>query len=362
MTQGSRRSDVEYVWSPLLLPRPSEIRVVYLDLNHWIGLAKATTGHRDAGRYSDLLKAARSRRAERSVIFVLSGQHYMEMSLIRDPRQRRDLAAVMEELSGFATLLCRSVVMRFELEAGIDSATGASTTPFAPLPVVGSGFGHAFGRAGKMQIWHEDGLPAEVTRQNWPDGPEAYDATLARIQLSTERHVLAGPQDDDFEELAAYGFVPDVARIGQEKRAQQEREQASRLDKFPKWRKGRLRDVVSARYMFIELLDMTIESLVARGLTLEDVWSGLDSARRLVDSMPSGDVHVSLQTAAHRNPQITWTSNDYFDIDALSLAVPYCDIVLTERHRSHALWTEGCPERLNTTVTASPIDLIDLLR
>lgn len=360
MTAGVRRSDVEYVWPLLLLP-PPEITVVYLDLNHWIGLAKASTGHRDAGQYLDLLEAARARRADGSVTFVLSGQHYMEMSLIRDPRQRRDLAVVMEELSGFTTLLCRSVVMRFEFEAALDAATGTQTTAFVPLPVLGNGFGHAFGIQGKAEIRHKDGLPVDVIRRSWPGGPQAYNATLAEMQLYAERQMLAGPKDDDLDALTANGFVPYAARIGQEKRAQQEREQATRFDDFPNWRKGRIRDVVSTRYMIVELLDMTTESLARRGLKLEDVWFDVDSARGLVDSMPSGDVHVSLQTAAHRNPQTTWKPNDYFDIDALSLAVPYCDIVLTERHRCHVLRTEGCAQRLDTVVIASPDELIALL-
>jgi hypothetical protein len=105
MTAGVRRRDVDYVWSPLLGRAPVGPTVLYLDLNHWIGLAKAATRHREAGRYVDLLDLARRRKADGSVRFVLSGQHYMEMSLIRDPRQRRHLATVMEELSGFDPLL-----------------------------------------------------------------------------------------------------------------------------------------------------------------------------------------------------------------------------------------------------------------
>jgi len=362
MTAGVRRSEVDYVWPPLLLLPPPDVTVVYLDLNHWIGLAKARTGHRDAGPYGDLLEAARARRSQGSVTFVLSGQHYMEMSLIRSPRQRGDVAAVMEELSNFATLLCRPVVMRLELEAALDAATRTETTPFVPLPILGSGFGHAFGKRGRVEIRHKDGVPAETIRRDWPGGADRYDATLATVHLVTERHMLAGPQDDELEALAAHGFVPRAAQLGQEKRAQQEREQATRFDAFPSLRKGRTRDAVSARYMVIELFDMLSESLAIRGRTLDDVWSDIDSARRLVDSMPSGDVHVSLQTAAHRNPQTRWTPNDYFDIDALSLAVPYCNIVVTERHRCHALQAEGCPQRLDTVVIASPDELTILLQ
>jgi hypothetical protein len=38
------------------------------------------------------------------------------------------------------------------------------------------------------------------------------------------------------------------------------------------------------------------DGLAARGLEIEDVWSGVEALRRVVDAMPSGDVAVSLLT------------------------------------------------------------------
>ena len=95
------------------------------------------------------------------------------------------------------------------------------------------------------------------------------------------------------------------------------------------------------------------QALAARNLELEEVFPDPKYARRFVDSMPSADVCVSLITAAHRNPQTRWTGNDMFDIDALSVAVPYCDIVVTERHARHALEVAGAPDRAGTAVMAT---------
>jgi hypothetical protein len=103
------------------------------------------------------------------------------------------------------------------------------------------------------------------------------------------------------------------------------------------------------------------EALLGRGLDLEDVFRSAEDARRFVDSMPRGDVWVTLLTVAHRNPQTRWTSNDIFDFDALSAATAYCDIVVTERHAHHVLHRAGLPERLNTLVLATPDELVDAL-
>jgi hypothetical protein len=59
-----------------------------MDLNHWIGLAKANIGHPDGARYKDALAAMRQTKAAGSVIFPLSGTHYMELAGIGGARQR----------------------------------------------------------------------------------------------------------------------------------------------------------------------------------------------------------------------------------------------------------------------------------
>lgn len=361
MQEGLHRSDVPYIWPPTLVRDPGR-RSVYLDLNHWIGLAKAAVDHPDGARYADLLVAAREALATAEVVFPLSAQHYMELAAIRDPRQRRDIAEVMRELSEFRTLLCRTLIMRLELEAVLDGLVGRRETPYASLPVLGTGFGHTIGINGRFHILHRSGASPESIRQNWPDSPEAHDRLLAELQYMGEWMMLRGPEDHELDELRAKGFAPLAARKGQEERAQQEREQAQRFDDDPRWRRGRIRDVVATRYVIVELFDALHEALDARGTTIQDVFGeNRDELRTFVDSMPSGDVHVSLQVAAHRNPQSSWTPNDYFDIDALALAVPYCDVVATDRRRAHDLAWAACPSRLDTAVVATPEELIDLL-
>jgi hypothetical protein len=78
--------------------------------------------------------------------------------------------------------------------------------------------------------------------------------------------------------------------------------------------------------------------------------------------MPSGDVSETLITAAHRNPQKQWTANDIFDIDALSVAVPYCQVVVTERHAGRTLPVAGLPARLGTDVLATLDDLAAIVQ
>jgi hypothetical protein len=358
MRAGVVRTETDYVWPNALVPPARDARLVYLDLNHWINLAKAAVGHADGARFRGALDALREAKSSGAYAFPLSATHYMEMMGITDPRQRFDVAAVMEELSGFASLVCRSIVMRLELEAAIDAVAHPRPQPYAQVPVLGQGVLQAFGKRGGLRIRSQAGEDVtEAARLQWPHGPEDFDRWQSNAELQLDRSVLRGPTDAEAPTLRASGWDPTAARRTADQRAAQEREQAARLAAEPRWRRGRLRDVVSVRYVIFELKEMLEEALAARGLQLEDVWSDPESARRLVDSMPSADVSVSLTTSAHRNPQTNWTANDVFDIDALSVAVPYCDVVVTERHARHTLHLSGAPKRSGTTVMSNLAEL-----
>ena len=313
----------------------------------------------DGKRYRDLLAMARAARAADRACFPLSGMHYMEMSGIKDPGQRRDIAGVMEELSRFQTLLCRSLVMRLELEAVLDVFVGHRTVPYSTLEVVGSGWGHAFGIQGQLRIESEAGGSTEAIRADWPGGPRAHDEFLAELQRHGERAMLEGPADDELDELRKDGYDAATAKRGAERRAEQEREQAARFDQEPRWRRGRLRDVVAVRYLIVELFDMLTEGLAARGVDLDALpLEDRASVRQSVDAMPSGDVHVSLQVEMHRDSESQWSSNDFFDLDSMALAVPYCDVVATDKQRQHQIKATGCHQRLSTVLTTTPQQIL----
>jgi len=223
------------------------------------------------------------------------------------------------------------------------------------LPLLGSGVFWAFGRVG-LRFRNGTTDTTDLIRQTLPD---LYD----RVRLLFERAMLRGPQDHELDDLRSRGWVADAGTAVAERRAQQEREQADRFDLDAAWRSGRLRDVVLAREVVVELFDMLTEALEARGRRFAELNLDTDRsrARQLVRAMPSSEVSVELKRAAHRNPQLGWSTNDVFDIDAMSLTVPYCDIVATERRACAALRAAHLDRRMSTVVVATPNDLIAAL-
>jgi hypothetical protein len=284
------------------------------------------------------------------------------MEAIKDPRQRADLAEVMAELSQFCTLISHPTVLQLELDAALDAVMQPRAEPLLPVPLLGQGVGHAFGHTSRLIVEHVDGtLSMDEIRSSFKDGPEAFDDMLSTTELEFERRMLAGPADEDLPRLRQLGYNPEAARGHVEARAEQEHRLKENLTADPGWRKGRLRDVVSARYLANELGRMCAENLQSRGVKAEGFLQSREAARRLVDSMPSGDVFVTLTTESHRNPQLTWQRNDVFDIDAMAVAVAYCDVVVTERHRQHQIQSTGLDLRLTTSVLASPAELANAL-
>jgi hypothetical protein len=118
-----------YVWPQTLRWPTPPPKLVYLDLNHWIALAKALAGHRDGKSHEDVLSAC-IRAVERgSAIFPISDTIYFEISKIGPHRQRRDLREVIEKVSRYFVVTARSVISAHEIEALLDRIVGPNPEP-----------------------------------------------------------------------------------------------------------------------------------------------------------------------------------------------------------------------------------------
>jgi hypothetical protein len=339
---------------------------VYLDFNHWIYLAKAAVGTTHGKAYESALERCRAARADGRAIFPLSAAHYMEMASIQDPAQRLDVAGVMAELSDFQVIVNRTVVARLELDAVLTHYVSPPATPLSKVELLGMGSGPAFGMVGGLRIVDDQGN--DITEQIRQEHGIEFDVTMADITRRFERQVLEGPEDSEVPALRARGWDPTVTRRVAQQRADQEADLQARLAssaEYAKWSRGeRLRDVVLGREVWLELREFLDEALALRGRPLTEVVGdepGKVPAHALVRAMPSSEVATVLKTEDHRNRDKRWQPNDIFDIDALALAVPYCDVVVTERHRCHVLRTARMNTRMSTTVLSSLNDLSSYL-
>jgi hypothetical protein len=348
-----------YTWPATLRLPARPPKLVFLDLNHWVSLAKAHTGHHDGGQFRDALAACVDAVNAGAAVFPISDSIYMEVAKIGQYRQRRDLRDVIERVSGYRVVTSRVVVAEHEVEGLLDRLVGPSPDPINAMDYLDWGVARAFGKVGGFRIKSKDNerdVTDEVRSQH-PAGPEAFDLALMKAELELNRKTLDGPTAEEVPEMRGLGWDPMAAFEVALRRATQEMEQVERFNADPSWRRGRIRDVVAAREVAIEINNILWRGLSARGTDLEVAFSDPEAARRAFDSMPSFDVSVSLKTAYHRDPSHRWKPNDIQDIDALSSTVPYCDIVVTDREAASHLLRTGVSERLQTTVLSNISDL-----
>ena len=106
MFDGRDRVDLPYaIPSNLRFP---ELRLIYLDLNHWINLSKCKAEHKDGQRYRAAFDACAAAVDEGRALFPISMSTIMEIIAIQNPQQRLRLRQTIEQLSRFRTVLPRA--------------------------------------------------------------------------------------------------------------------------------------------------------------------------------------------------------------------------------------------------------------
>jgi hypothetical protein len=170
---------------------------VYLDQWVWIRLALA--GVRRPRSHGDVaaLEAIREASAD-GVVFPLSATHYEETIRITDPRQRRDLAAVMAPLSQMRTIRRHNDLVRHQFLVALHETVGRPTfRPAQPNPL-GIGVSWVFrGVQAFFRVVDSDGRVVDSVDPQW----------VRQINQHAEAEVLAGPADEDIAFLAELNYV-----------------------------------------------------------------------------------------------------------------------------------------------------------
>lgn len=311
---------------------------IYLDLKDWVALAKARLGRAEFPYDQAAYDGLRSAVTARQVIVALSATTYVEVARNSSLRQRTDLADVMAEISGFVTITGRSVALRHQFQTALAARFGGPEP--APLSPLGLGIAFATGDRRRLVLRSkngaEPGMPAEQIREI-----EAFG------RASLEYVMMRGPRPEDIPQLQAYGYQPDTVVVIETERLERERKLAAMLAAGTTER-SRLSDIVHARYLFWELRDHLREDLHPYGITIDEFFAnGKAWLNAFLDDIPAAAITVTLTEKGFRNRDKAWKGNDLRDADAMSAAVPYCDVVLTDKYvaaqlaRSPAVTSQG---------------------
>jgi hypothetical protein len=251
-------------------------------------------------------------------------------------------------------------IAELEIDAMIGALLGSESAGDR-IDLLGPTFGWAFGMGGGPIVHDADGNDSSASMRE-EVGDSEFERIMAEASLALERGMLTGPPDEEITALRAVGYAPEKTHEVAERRAQQERDLSARLDEDDKWRRGRLRDVVSASELTHERIDqITRATLVRRTDIGQVVRKDRERMRAFAEGMHSSRVAISLKTRYHRDGRHQWTQNDIHDIDALAIAVPYCDTVFTDKAARNALAASRELRSFGTFLPRRPGELADWL-
>ena len=335
---------------------------MYLDQWVWIRLARAANGEPREDSDPQVLAAVQEA-AENGVAFPLSATHYIETSKITNPRNRHDVARTMASISHCRTLRARKVLLRHQMLHAMHLAFGRPAfRPQAP-DVLGTGFRWAFdGEPGPLVLRGPDGLVDPATIDGMPE-------FLRKANQLAELMILAGPSDAEVGILRQqYGFRPEAMIEVEASRLEWESSYVDVLANHPASR-AELRVRLQARELLHEHLAMytALTSEYRINLSREVGYNPHRpnvSRRRMVsfaDTIPSLRIAVDLKVELFRNATKPWTMNAIHDIDALSMAVPYCHIVVPDREMTSLLSRSGTGPRHGTRIITTLSELPDAL-
>jgi hypothetical protein len=118
----------------------------------------------------------------------------------------------------------------------------------------------------------------------------------------------------------------------------------------------RLEDVMVAT-AYTDIREPLARSAMELGVTAEQL---ADRWREILDDIPSRWVEMKLRHLRQSNPQKAWDGNDLNDVTALSIAVPYCDVVVTEKSWASMISAAKVEQPFGTVVARSLRDVVDI--
>jgi hypothetical protein len=281
---------------------------------------------------------------------VLSATHLLEVTAITDPKQRSNIADVMAELSGFTYMLGRHLVEELEVEGSLAELLGPEVIDLKPTNLLGYGATWPFGMVTAWSLNAEGEAALERIRDN--AGPEAADRAIATFRREAEMFLLHG--GDSGHPAGSWRSILD-------NRAGLQRAQAALISADPNYPTDQLRAIVSAGELMYELNDMVSSRIAEAKKSLREVLPTADTALAFTDGMPSTRVAISMKTHYLKSADNKWSTNDVSDIDALSVAVAYCDAVYSDKKAMNAVKSSRDDQLFGTFIPRKPRQMADWL-
>jgi hypothetical protein len=319
---------------------------IYLDQMKWIDLARAETGHAQGAAHAPALEAFKRAVDEGRARFPLSVAHYLETGKQHDRTRREQLVGTMMRLAGMYRISPPHVIVPWEIRRALIGVFELDV-PLPDLAVLGDGAAHATNQPSLRYTAPTQFAGVMLTPEMRYQLEEVLSSKFEMVLLGElppngmpEATRILGPA---FKDLDAR-FVDEQNRVG----GWAEKLGRSKLENL--MAATAMIDIMAPLIVAAQELQVPLESLVEA----KNVFP-------LLEHMPSRWVEMKLRHLRQSNPQKRWHVHDLNDVTALAIAIPYCDVVVTEKSWSAMLNDAKVPTRYDTIVTRSLEDVVAML-
>ena len=310
-------------------------KVIYLDQNKWIELAKAIIKPEENKKYADVADLISNKVERGDWIFPISSMHVFETTLRANANSREKLVDVMVKISNGYAIKSFLDIQGNELSNTFFKII--SPEKVSPIEAVLKNPLIAIG-AEKFNIDIENiYLPNEI-KQELINIVEPFfkknikDDDIAKTILNNYDNSLA----DDFiknDKLMTKIFNED--RISLLKLNKEDRYVIFLTKIFTR----------AAQDWNRESLKLFIDNE-----KIKSIFSNKDQAIDFLEDSPSLNIYIKLLYELLKDKERPIKEHDHRDINFLSTAVPYCDIVITEKTWKHLINLNKLDKKYSTTV------------
>jgi len=284
-------------------------KVVYLDQNAWIELFKEREGKTHNGKIEAALLAVTSASSAGEAVFPMSIVHLMETAHIGNERKRLRLGGFMYSISMGYTIFPFTSAIRLEVRDLVRRMKGLPPANLRGM-VVGRGIGGMFGA--RPSISYAVSPPKEIQDllQRVVESPRMIRWALRNKEVMKHARELR-----KLEGAIVAGMEKDRLALS-------------------KIRDPKLRRTFDLRnYLVGDLLSKFAAAAIEMDLDKSKA-PLLDTPQALEEFLQRVPTAYALWTLSyHRDVQFQRPikGNDFHDVAALSVAIPYSDIVITEK-------------------------------
>lgn len=274
----------------------------------------------------DILRMLTEQVEQGRLMFPLSAVHYIELSENPRDHQREQAANAMMVLSRFRTVTCTSKIVDEELALALNRGFGL---PALPVKVLKFGMGVWFALTGERKGFKLPGGSEESRRELEALLGRSVARFEAEINAVAEYELLKQPPRAFWDRIP--GYDPYAARRVADRELESFNVMLYTL-RTDEDIKTRPLDAICARQFYFEIEDNWVKGLASAGYSANRAATlrNKEALTNFLMSMPSRHVVVMMQYHYLKDVQRDWKINDLRDIAALAIAIPYCDIVVTD--------------------------------